>query len=136
MSEPVTEPRLPCCATWDKNKLLGENGRMQARLDAYPVRPGHALIIPRRHLTTLAELTPFDVLDLFEMVNMVIRGNDTADGYTVAVNDGRAAGRTIDHLHVHVIPRFHGDVPQPEGGVRRMFIPDPADDPWKRGRQP
>ncbi|WP_244199866.1 HIT family protein [Amycolatopsis thailandensis] len=51
------------------------------------------------------------------------------DGYTIGINEGRAAGRTIDHLHLHLIPRHQGDVPDPRGGIRHV-LPGPSPDKW------
>lgn len=118
-----------CCSTWDSNALLFETPLAHARLDGYPVTPGHALVIPKRHVVSFVELTAPEVLDVRDLIADVCQASD-ADDFTIGINDGRAAGRTVDHLHVHVIPRRQGDVPDPRGGVRRVVIPDVEADPW------
>lgn len=131
----MTDPaRHPCCTTWDENPLVTENGMMHARLDAHPLRPGHTLIIARRHVTVWEDLTDFEVIDLHQLLRRVChrhRERHSGTGFTVAVNDGPAAGQSIAHFHMHVIPIDPADRLTP-GGVRRLFIPDPADDTWKR----
>lgn len=117
-----------CCTTWDANQVIAETRRMRAVLDAYPVVPGHVLVYPTRHVEWFDELRPTEALDLHRLVAEVQRRTITS--WTIGINDGPAAGRTVSHLHVHVIPRRLGDVPDPRGGVRRLLIPDPASDPW------
>lgn len=118
--------RLPCCATWDDNELLAETPLMRAALDAYPVVPGHVLVYPKRHVDRLVDLAGQERLDLIRLISLV---QDLDGDHTIAINDGPHAGRTVPHLHVHVIPRRAGDVPDPRGGVRQLFVA-PAQDPW------
>lgn len=118
-----------CCKTWDNNAVISETHLMSARLDAHPVTPGHTLIIPRRHVDKYADLTRDEMGHAFMLMAEVCDMSD-ADDFTIAVNDGPAAGRTIHHLHIHVIPRRPGDIPHPRGGIRRLFIPNETDDPW------
>lgn len=120
--------RLPCCATWDDNPLLTHNETMFAVLDSHPVTRGHALVVPHRHVDRYADLTPTEVADAFQLIERLTRYADAED-HTIAINDGPAAGRTVPHLHVHVIPRRAGDVPDPRGGVRQLFVA-PGQDPW------
>lgn len=124
-----TRMSRPCCATWDANPLIAETPLMHARLDGYPVTPGHALIIPKRHAESLLDLTTGELLDLRSLIAHLCWASDAAD-FTIGVNDGPAAGRTVHHLHVHVIPRRPGDVADPRGGIRRVLIPDVTADPW------
>lgn len=119
---------LPCCATWDDNQLLAETPLMRAVLDSYPVTEGHALVYPKRCIETFSELNPAELTDLSTLIWRAQLAS-RADDFTIAVNDGELAGRTVPHLHVHVIPRRAGDVPDPRGGVRQLFGP-PAQDPW------
>jgi diadenosine tetraphosphate (Ap4A) HIT family hydrolase len=124
-------PTLPCCATWDDNPVIAETPLMRAVLDGYPVTEGHALVYPKRHVDRLYELTGQEMADAFYLIecaqNARVAGG--AEDFTIAVNDGPLAGRTVPHLHVHVIPRRAGDVADPRGGVRRLLL-DAADDPW------
>lgn len=112
---------LDCCKTWDANPVLAETLRMRAVLDAYPVAAGHALVYPKRHIDRLTQISRHELVDLMHLVFKVQQVSDATD-FTVAVNDGPAAGRTVPHLHVHVIPRRPGDVSDPRGGVRRLLL--------------
>lgn len=97
--------------------------------DAYPVSPGHTLIIPRRHLGSFCELSDEEraaLLSLLDTAKSMADAEFKPDGYNVGINDGIAAGQTVPHLHIHLIPRFAGDRPDPRGGVR-WVIPDRAD---------
>ena len=89
--------------------------------DAYPVNPGHALVVSRRQITDWWEATTEERADLMALVDEVraqIAERHKPDGFNLGFNAGTAAGQTIDHLHIHVIPRYVGDVPDPRGGVR------------------
>jgi diadenosine tetraphosphate (Ap4A) HIT family hydrolase len=92
--------------------------------DQYPVSPGHTLIVPRRLVQTWFEATREEQSALLELVGVVKRALDIElrpDGYNVGFNVGEAAGQTVMHLHVHLIPRFRGDVADPRGGVRHVI---------------
>ena len=92
--------------------------------DRFPVSPGHTLVIPRRVVATWFEATAEERAALFELVDEVKRLLDERlrpDGYNIGINAGEAAGQTVMHLHVHVIPRFRGDVDDPRGGVRHVI---------------
>ena len=92
--------------------------------DGYPVSPGHALIVSRRQISEWWEATPGERSDIFELVDVVRTKIDELhgpDGFNVGINAGQAAGQTVDHLHVHVIPRYFGDVADPRGGVRNVI---------------
>ena len=93
--------------------------------DAYPVTPGHALVVSRREIEDWWVATAEEKADLLELVDQVrdviLTQHGPVDGFNVGFNAGRAAGQTIDHLHIHVIPRRVGDVPNPRGGVRHVI---------------
>jgi diadenosine tetraphosphate (Ap4A) HIT family hydrolase len=94
--------------------------------DAYPVSPGHALLVPRRHIATWFESSAQErtaFVAAMDVAKAFIDKDRRPDGYNIGVNCGAAAGQTIFHLHVHLIPRFLGDVADPRGGVRHV-IPD------------
>lgn len=96
--------------------------------DAFPVSPGHALIIPRRHVATFFEASREEraaLLDAVEAVRAIVEERHRPDGYNIGINNGAAAGQTIFHLHLHLIPRYAGDVADPRGGVRYV-IPEKA----------
>jgi diadenosine tetraphosphate (Ap4A) HIT family hydrolase len=89
--------------------------------DAYPVSEGHALVVTRRHVATWFDASPEEQAALMrgvEIARAEIEKARKPDGYNVGFNAGEAAGQTVFHLHVHVIPRFRGDVEDPRGGVR------------------
>lgn len=96
--------------------------------DAFPVSPGHLLVVGRRHVSRLRDLTSDEIRDLWEMVTAAriwLERSHHPDGYNIGLNDGAAAGQTISHLHLHVIPRYAGDVEDPRGGIR-WVVPDRA----------
>lgn len=101
--------------------ILDSTDRSLALADAYPVTEGHALVVPRRHVASVFDLDDDERHDLWRLVARV-RGSlmerDGVEGCTVGINDGPVAGQTVDHAHVHVIPRRRGDMPDPRGGVR------------------
>jgi diadenosine tetraphosphate (Ap4A) HIT family hydrolase len=89
--------------------------------DRNPVSRGHLLVIPRRHVASLFEVTPDEIRELFRLLRRSRDYLEDAygpDGYNVGVNCGPAAGQTVMHVHVHLIPRYQGDVSDPTGGVR------------------
>lgn len=102
---------------------------MLAFWDGFPVSDGHALIVPRRHVATWFDASDEERAELLAAVQVVrakIEETRRPDGYNIGINVGEAAGQTVFHLHVHVIPRYRGDVPQPRGGIRGV-IPSRAD---------
>jgi diadenosine tetraphosphate (Ap4A) HIT family hydrolase len=96
--------------------------------DAFPVAEGHTLVVPRKHVSTIYELTIPEQAALWELVGEVrarLLAGLKPDGFNIGFNDGLAAGQTVAHAHVHVIPRREGDVPDPRGGIR-LAIADNA----------
>lgn len=96
--------------------------------DAYPVNPGHALLVPRRHVADWFEASHDECQALMEGVQAAraaILESHEPDGFNLGLNLGEAAGQTVFHLHVHLIPRYAGDVDDPRGGVR-CLIPGKA----------
>jgi superfamily II DNA or RNA helicase/HKD family nuclease/diadenosine tetraphosphate (Ap4A) HIT family hydrolase len=113
----------PFCSP-DPGRVFLRLEHVFALWDGFPVSDGHALIVPHRHIATWFEATAEERAALFgaiETVCGVIRAHWHADGFNVGVNLGEAAGQTVPHLHLHVIPRRHGDVPDPRGGVRHVI---------------
>ncbi len=102
-------------------RIVKENDLAVLIRDAYPVSPGHSLVIPKRHIGSWFETSPAEViamLALLEDAKTITDAQHHPDGYNIGVNDGPAAGQTVPHLHIHLIPRFTGDVPDPRGGIR------------------
>jgi len=92
--------------------------------DSHPASPGHALLIPKRHVTTWFDASreeQAELLSAIDAARAAIEKTRSPDGYNIGVNVGAAAGQTVFHLHVHVIPRYEGDVQNPRGGVRRVL---------------
>lgn len=97
--------------------------------DGFPVTEGHSLIIPTRHVDSFFNLSTDernDLLALTDIAKASIEKEFKPDGYNIGINDGPSAGQTVPHLHIHLIPRYAGDVPDPRGGVR-WVIPGKAD---------
>ena len=96
--------------------------------DAYPISPGHTLIIPKRHVGSFFNLSfdeRMDLLTLLDEAKAQIEREMRPNAYNIGINDGAAAGQTVPHLHIHLIPRYDGDCKDPRGGVR-WIIPEKA----------
>ncbi|PSJ39035.1 DUF3427 domain-containing protein [Allosphingosinicella deserti] len=92
--------------------------------DGFPVAPGHLLIVPHRHVATWSELHATEqqaVVGAIVKAQEIIRGKHSCDGFNVGFNEGLAGGQTVPHFHLHVIPRVHGDMEDPRGGVRHVI---------------
>ncbi len=125
--------RCPFC-TLDRSRVFTENELAMAILDAFPVTPGHTLIIPKRHMVSFFEATADERSAMFELLGGVREsmlncsppyadraGSFVPDGFNIGINDGVAAGQSVMHLHIHLIPRYTGDCESPRGGVRWVF---------------
>jgi diadenosine tetraphosphate (Ap4A) HIT family hydrolase len=125
-------PSIPTsCAlcTLPAERILGENEYAVWILDLHPVSPGHSLIVPKRHVESFFETLPAEreaVLSLLGRAREHVSRTHAPSGYNIGINEGAAAGQTVLHLHVHLIPRFTGDTKNPRGGVR-WVIPEKAD---------
>ena len=120
----LNNPCLFCDKDNQKFKLVAENDFCVARWDEFPVSKGHALIIPKKHILSFFDLKNEEVLQLFSLLcetKDIIQKEYNPDGFNIGVNDGEAAGRTIHHLHIHLIPRYRGDVEKPRGGIRHII---------------
>lgn len=105
-----------------------ESALSLALRDAYPISPGHTLVIPRRHVASFFDLSPAERSDLLAMADQAradLEREFAPAAYNLGMNEGAAAGQTILHVHLHLIPRYVGDQPDPRGGVRLIF-PDKA----------
>jgi len=96
----------------------------QPMFDKFPVSKGHSLIIPKRHCSDYFKLTFEEQSECWSIVNKVkqilIEKYDP-DGFNIGININEVAGQTISHVHIHLIPRYKGDVKDPEGGVRGVI---------------
>jgi len=114
----------PFCKVESEREIIASTPLSISFFDGFPVSPGHALIIPRRHVASFFDLTKdeqHDMLKLADRVKFFIDEKYHPDGYNVGVNVGEAAGQSIFHVHMHIIPRYKGDVPNPRGGVRGVI---------------
>jgi len=156
MSSERANTCLFCEAGKNPEEVIFENDLFYARLDRFPISPGHTEVIPRKHIDSLMDLTQEEWLSLQEALRETVHlievldfrkiyteflenplneksawvcqkmlehpGIDKKpDGYNFGNNDGQATGRTIHHLHIHIIPRFLGDVEDPRGGIRHII---------------
>lgn len=118
----------PFCSV-AQGRIVAETALTLTLRDAFPVSPGHTLIVPRRHVASLLDATDEEAAEIWRALRIAAADlSETAspDGFNVGVNVGAAAGQTIMHLHLHLIPRYAGDQPDPRGGIRRIF-PNLAD---------
>lgn len=123
-SQPFT---CPFCQI-SHSRVVFSNSLVAALWDGYPVSPGHLLIVPKRHVATWFEASPEEqqaVWQAIEEGKQAICQRHQPDGFNIGINVGEAAGQTVPHLHLHIIPRYQGDVPDPRGGVRYV-IPQKA----------
>ncbi len=104
--------------------MLAETSLSFAFLDRFPVSNGHTLVIPKRHVVSIWEMNTEEYADAFNLVGRVkdiLQERFAPQGFNVGVNCGEAAGQTIFHAHIHLIPRYNGDVANPRGGVRNII---------------
>ena len=112
-----------------KSRILVENDLAFAILDKFPISPGHTLIITKRLVKTWWETSEAEkvaVMSLLEKLKQLLDQRYAPDAFNVGFNAGAIAGQTIHHFHLHVIPRYRGDVLDPRGGIRKIF-PEKAD---------
>ncbi len=133
---------MPCpFCTPENSRILLANTHALAIPDAYPVTPGHTLIIPRRHIASFFETRPEEQTAMLELLaearSLLLTpphppgiSTPVPAGFNIGINDGAAAGQTVPHLHIHLIPRYAGDTADPRGGVR-WIMPRMAPY-WKR----
>jgi diadenosine tetraphosphate (Ap4A) HIT family hydrolase len=110
-------------------RIIDEDRLTMTIRDGFPISPGHTLIIPRRHVSSFFDITGDErdsLLMALSNAKMALDQELKPDGYNLGINDGPAAGQTVPHLHIHLIPRYSGDCADPRGGVR-WIIPDKAD---------
>ncbi len=116
------DPNDPCLFCHPKlEEILGETEHALLIQDSYPASPGHCLIVPKRHIATYFEATEEENGEFFFLMNQAkteIDAEYQPDGYNMGCNNGVAAGQSVFHLHIHIIPRYNGDVKNPKGGVR------------------
>ena len=122
--EKKRDPNNPCLFCKDAKGVSLENELAYSARDSYAVSPGHTVVIPKRHVASFFDLTQEEVVACMALVNeekKLIDHEFNPDGYNVGVNVGSSAGQSIFHVHIHVIPRYKGDVENPQGGVRHVL---------------
>ena len=129
MSNPVLKEvdACPFCNP-APDRLITQSETALALYDGFPVSPGHALVVPRRHVASWSDATENEKSAIWKEID-VVRGildsRHQPDAFNIGINDGIAAGQTVMHIHVHIIPRFSGDVDDPRGGIR-WVVPNKA----------
>ena len=116
----TTEHTCPFCIR-DQFKLILANEHAIAFYDGFPVTPGHCLVVPKRHISSFFETTQEEQAALFDLVAQMrelLLAERSPDAFNIGINDGAAAGQTVMHMHIHLIPRYAGDTEDPRGGVR------------------
>ena len=106
-------------------RVIDQTDRTFVIRDAFPVTAGHTLFIPKRHVADYFDLNPNEKSDIQELLQkhkaMIEVNDESVDGFNIGINVGAAAGQTVFHVHVHLIPRRIGDVENPKGGVRGVI---------------
>jgi len=118
------KPICPFCHPESERVIILETLSAFSIYDKFPISKGHALIIPKRHCSDYFKLTMEEQASCWNMVNdvkQILQDKYHPDGFNVGINVNEAAGQTISHIHIHLIPRYKGDVPEPEGGVRGVI---------------
>lgn len=113
----------PFCS-FHQSRIVAGSEIAIALKDAFPVTEGHTLVVPRRHVMNIYELSAEDQAEMWALVGKVrevLLLQIAVDGDNIGVNDGWAAGQTVEHAHIHIIPRRKGDVPDPRGGIRNII---------------
>jgi diadenosine tetraphosphate (Ap4A) HIT family hydrolase len=128
----TAKDNCPFC-NLDNARILKANSHALAIFDAFPVSPGHTLILPKRHISSFFDATQEELSAMRDLLadpstSSVARQGSLPlrpDGFNIGINDGEAAGQTVMHLHIHLIPRYAGDTQDPRVGVR-WIMPEKA----------
>ena len=121
----VSENHASCvfCDYIENDNFIMDNDYAIAVYDNFPVNKGHILIIPKRHFSSYFDASADEIMainDLIKRAKSRLDDKLNPDGYNIGINIGEAAGQTIFHLHIHLIPRYFGDVENPRGGIRKF----------------
>ena len=112
----------------ETSRVVDSNEHCIVVRDGFPISRGHTLVVPKRHVSSFFELRREErqaVMDLLEAAKRTLDAEFEPDSYNIGINDGPAAGQTVPHVHVHLIPRYEGDRQDPRGGVR-WIMPEKA----------
>lgn len=129
MSNPVYK-KIDTCPFCElaPERLIRESETVLALYDGFPVSLGHALVVPRRHVVSWSEATENEKAAIWreiDVVRAILDSRHQPNAFNIGINDGIAAGQTVMHVHVHIIPRYSGDVDDPRGGIR-WVVPNRA----------
>jgi len=120
----IMKEDCPFCTIGEHVEVLCKTDIAMAILDSFPISPGHTLVIPKRHVPDYFELTAEEQNELWQLVNrckLILQDRFHPDGFNIGINVGEMAGQSIFHVHIHLIPRYKGDVKNPKGGVRHII---------------
>ena len=121
-SRPTAQPQADSLfRVISRETVIAESHHAVAIPDGYPVSRGHTLVVPKAHVKSLFDLSTEAQADVWHLVAKVrsdLQSKHNPDGFNIGLNDGRAAGQTVEHAHVYIIPRFDGDAADPRGGIR------------------
>ena len=123
---PATPKKIPECpfCHLPADRIILTNDFAIGIRDGFPVSNGHTLIMPKRHVGSFFETTPDErtaLLDLLDIAKNALATELQPAAYNIGINDGPAAGQTVPHLHIHLIPRYTNDESDPRGGIRKIF---------------
>ena len=112
------------CNIEDSRKIFEDDLFIVIR-DAYPVTNLHTLLIPKRHVPSYFDLSEQELIRLQGLIedqkNLILKEDKEVTAFNIGINDGKAAGQTVKHAHIHVIPRYKGDHKDPRGGIRAVI---------------
>ena len=118
-------PFCEIISTDTTNRIVERNDLAIVIRDGYPITEGHTLIIPKRHIVSFFDTSDSERQALFALIDEAKAYLDKKykpDAYNIGINDGASAGQTVPHLHIHLIPRYEGDVEDPRGGIRWIML--------------
>lgn len=118
----------PFCTKIESGDVQFSNDLAVAIPDGFPLNPGHTLVVPARHVSSFFDLSQGEQEAMWSLVTLVRSNIDqrySPSGYNLGLNIGESAGQTVDHAHLHIVPRYKGDVADPRGGVR-WVLPERA----------
>ena len=121
---PAHKNKEHCIFCEPEDRIILENDLAYAMFDKFPVSEGHALVIPKRHVAGYFDLLFEEQIACLMIINDLKKMIDkkyNPDGYNVGVNVGRTAGQSVFHVHIHLIPRYEGDIDNPLGGIRNVI---------------
>jgi diadenosine tetraphosphate (Ap4A) HIT family hydrolase len=119
----MKQSECPFCSP-SEDEMIIKDRLCYSRWDKFPVSKGHILIIPFRHVSSYFDTTHDEkksIAKLIEACKKILDQQFSPDGYNIGVNVGEPAGQTVMHCHIHIIPRYIGDIENPRGGVRGVI---------------